>query len=738
MATYSIRKSPMNGKLHNFGSLRLIRIDETKLELTWNKMIERWHYLACSDTVGSLVKYFVVLDEWIVGAISFCAGAYKLGPRDKYIGWNSTIRKEYLPRIVENNRFLILPHVKIKNLASATLAESVRRLKVDWHYKYNVCPVLIETFIDTSRFTGTCYRASGWEYLGQTQGYGRDTSGFTYHGNKKAIYIKVVDKGFKREFNPCMDRLNNKTKELEKMINGIPQWYPSLNEKIGLNKMTDEDVRRYLAEHLSTYTPYLGRKEHHQHFVSMVQGLLSDLERKSIEPIALAFEGTDNVRVLTKFMSDAKWSEDKMKKAYQSELGEMLSAEGGMITGDDTCFPKKGHHSVGVARQYCGNTGKTDNCQSAPMIGYVSGKGYGIFDWRLYMPKSWFKDDHKELRNKCKVSNDISFETKNKILLDMIRSAHESGNLKAKYVGVDASYGSDSTFLDALPKNLIYFADVRKNQLVFDGRPEMHIPEYKGKGKRPQKLVAATGPVSVEELAANESTPFNDVALGIGAKGPIFSKDKAIRVVEVRDGLPGKDIWLYVRQLEDGSLKYSLTNAKPSSTLEEIRKPALLRWSIEQCFKELKDYLGMDHYEARNWVAFHRYMLLSNISHLFINKLRNMFSNKMHTPGATPYIEHPVSADEFLDAATQLGNNEPITNDKIKAIPDRPQQVLTIGLVQKIVNAAFVKIGRLREEIDYQMRTAASAFESHSRAKLKHKLAKRAMAATKERCFESC
>lgn len=720
----------MNRELHNYGSLRLLRVDETKWELTWNKMIERWHYLASSDTVGSLVKYFIVLDEWIVGAISFCAGSYKLGPRDKFIGWNSTICKEYLPRIVENNRFLILPYVKIKNLASATLAESVRRLKGDWHDKYGVCPVLIETFVDTSRFTGVCYRASNWEYLGQTQGYSRNTSGFTYHGNKKAIYVYVIDRRFKREFKPSIDRLNNTTKELEKMINGIPQWYPTLTEKIGLNKMTDEDVRRYLAEHLSTYIPYLGRKEHYQHFASMAQGLLSDLERKSIEPIALAFEGTDNVRVLTKFMSDAKWNEDDMKKAYQKEIANMLSADGGMITGDDTCFPKKGRNSVGVARQYCGSTGKIDNCQSAPMVGYVSGKGYSIFDWRLYMPQSWFEDNHKDLRDKCKVPDNMSFETKNKILLNMIQSAHETGSLKARYVGVDASYGSDSAFLDALPENLIYFADVRKNQLVFATRPDVYIPEYNGKGKRPQKPAAATKPVTVEEIVANDPTPFNDVALGIGAKGPIFSKDKAMRVVEVRDGLPGKDIWLYVRQLEDGSLKYSLTNAQPSFTLEEIRKPALLRWSIEQCFKELKDYLGMDHYEARNWVAFHRYMLLSNIAHLFINKLRNMFSAKMHTPGATPYIEHPVPADEFLDAAIQLGNNEPITNDKIKAVPDRPQQVLTIGLVQKIVNTAFVKIGKLREEIDYQMRTAAAAFESHSRAKLEQALAKREAAAT--------
>ena len=86
MMTYRIRKSPMEGEIHNYDSLHLLRIDETKWELTWNKMVERWHYLASSDMVGSLVKYFIVLDGWIIGGISFCAAAYKLGPRDKFIG----------------------------------------------------------------------------------------------------------------------------------------------------------------------------------------------------------------------------------------------------------------------------------------------------------------------------------------------------------------------------------------------------------------------------------------------------------------------------------------------------------------------------------------------------------------------------------------------------------------------------------------------------------------------------
>jgi len=102
----------------------------------------------------------------------------------------------------------------------------------------------------------------------------------------------------------------------------------------------------------------------------------------------------------------------------------------------------------------------------------------------------------------------------------------------------------------------------------------------------------------------------------------------------------------------------------------------------------------------------------------------------MNKPGATPYIEYPVPADEFLDAAINLENNEPISNMKIKAMPGRPQQVLTIGLVQKIANAAFVKMGKLLEEIDYQIMNAASAFESHSRTKMERAFAQRRAAAT--------
>jgi hypothetical protein len=133
-------------------------------------------------------------------------------------------------------------------------------------------------------------------------------------------------------------------------------------------------------------------------------------------------------------------------------------------------------------------------------------------------------------------------------------------NINGRYVGVDSSLGSDKTFLDSLLENLIYFVDVHCNCEVFKSRPDMAVSEYSGRGKQPPKSAPSVAPVSVKEIAEDDLIPRNDVVLGIGAKGPIITKDKCVPVVEVRDGSPGKDIWIYIRKLEDASLKYALCN----------------------------------------------------------------------------------------------------------------------------------------------------------------------------------
>jgi hypothetical protein len=300
----------------------------------------------------------------------------------------------------------------------------------------------------------------------------------------------------------------------------------------------------------------------------------------------------------------------------------------------------------------------------------------------------------------------------------MVQEAANSGLFPAKYVGADSAYGSDSKFLDSLPEGIIYFADVRKDQMVFVGRPKMAVPPYSGKGRKPWKEAPEFAPCTVEEIAQDTDLPWNDVVLGIGGKGPIITNDKYLQVTEVRDGEPGKDVWLYVRKLSDGSMKYALCNESADASAEDLRRPALMRWTIEQCFKECKKYLGMDHYESRSLTGWRRHMLLCLIAHLFVIKLRMEYTSKPQSPGATPYIDAPVSLDDYLEAAEDMLNNDQICNPCISAVPVRPQQVMTIGLIRAMIDVTFVKFGAVLEDINYRLYTAAQAFDSHSRGVL--------------------
>ena len=723
---YQYDKTPLIGDLSEFdGTLRFYKVDETKWEVFWDELVNEHHYLGYTGQMGARIKYIITLGKQIVGAISFCSGAYKLGPRDDYIGWDRDTRLSRLQHVLSNNRFLILPWIRIRNLASHILSKVLRQLREDWEKQYEVTPHMIETFVDREKYHGTCYIAANWTYLGITKGYGKQGNTFVYHGHKKDIYVYIMDRSFAREFRPDLKRLQNGREELEAMINGIPTWYPDILKALGIAGDILANIKERFAEHLGRYMGYLGRKEHRAHLVAMEQGLLSDLERKSIEPIAIAYEGSRNVRNLTNFMSTSKWDDPGMHEEYCRELSGLLAHEGGMQTVDGCDFPKKGRNSVGVARQYCGRLGKVDSCQASVMAGYVSSHGYGLVDYELYMPKSWFGADHAGLRRKCGVPKSLAFKTKNEIASEMIRKASDSGLFPAKYVGADSSFGSDSGFLDSLPDGKIYFADVKCNCKVFVGRPEVAVPPHTGKGRKPVREVLEYPSRTVKEIGEDSDLPWNDVVLGIGAKGPIITEDKFLRVVEVRDGKPGKDVWLYIRRLADGSLKYALCNEAANATAEDLRRPALMRWSIEQSFNECKDYLGMSHYESRSWDAWRRHMLLCLVAHLFIIKLRMEFSCSPLPHDPTPFIDEPVPLDDYLKAAEDLMANRVVENPKISNAPAGPQQILTVGLIRDLVAASFTKIGKLLDNLNYRLKSAAQAFDSHSKSSLKHAFANR-------------
>jgi len=372
-----------------------------------------------------------------------------------------------------------------------------------------------------------------------------------------------------------------------------------------------------------------GRIEHHRLGLAYISGLISNKEAKSVEPIALDFLGKGGVRPLQRFMKTCRWDHQEMDLKNQISLSETISDPDGMLTVDSCENAKKGKESVGVARQYCGSMGKVENCQSGVFVGYSSKKGYGLLTSELYMPEVWFSPEYEKRRKDNLVPEDLSFKTKPQIALQLIKNIADSNLFSAKWIGCDATFGSDIHFLESLPKEYFYFADVRANTQVFLKKPQTELPPYKGRGRRPKKVKLLAGqplPRSMANIARSAKFRWKPVVLAEGAKGPIIAKVARLRVYPSREGLPRDySVWLFMRKDPDGRLKFSLSNAPKSMSLSEMCEASVMRWPIEQCFEEGKDQLGMDHYEHRSWPAWHRHMIYICLALHFLLRLRIRF-----------------------------------------------------------------------------------------------------------------
>ena len=165
-------RDPILQPVHHLGPLLLRLVERTESSL-WNEYIARYHYLGYTPLPGAQLRYFVMLDQQIIALLGFGAAAWQAAPRDNYIGWTHTHRKRHLPLVVNNARFLILPWVQVKNLASKILAMAVKQVPQDWQKQYQITPVLMETFVEIDRFAGTCYKAANWIHVGSTKGRGK-------------------------------------------------------------------------------------------------------------------------------------------------------------------------------------------------------------------------------------------------------------------------------------------------------------------------------------------------------------------------------------------------------------------------------------------------------------------------------------------------------------------------------------------------------------------------------------
>jgi len=348
------------------------------------------------------------------------------------------------------------------------------------------------------------------------------------------------------------------------------------------------------------------------------------IERKAIQPMAMALEGGD-IQAMQQFIGQGRWQDSKLLKKHRQLVNETLGEDDGVYIVDESGFPKKGDHSVGVGRQWCGVLGKVENCQVGVLAAYASRQGYTLVDCRLFLLEAWFDEDHQERWKKCGIPEETTFKTKPELALEMVQVAVEEGALRFRWVTCDELYGRSPDFLDGVAAlDRLYFAEVPCDTHVWKTRPKTAVPEWSGHGPHPTKERLCPGePDSqrVDEIAASlKPEMWQPYLIKEGSKGPMVAEFAFLRGVAVRDELPGPDVWIVFRRSlsKDAELKVYLSNAPLDTPVKEMVRVAGLRWPVETAIEEGKDGLGMDHYEVRSWLGWHHHMTECFLAHHFL------------------------------------------------------------------------------------------------------------------------
>ena len=347
--------------------------------------------------------------------------------------------------------------------------------------------------------------------------------------------------------------------------------------KFDLGKGDIKDFNNELSGFHEQFADCFQRSESRAHFFKYMAGQFSPIERKSIEPIALAVKD-GNVRAMQRFVSDAPWDDNKMIAKYRNLVNDDLGSPDGALIFDESGFIKKGKDSIGVARQYCGTAGKVDNCQVGVFAAYVSEQGYALVDKRLFIPKKWFTDDYFQRRIKCNLTADTVFHTKPQLAVEMLDTVVKENVLPFKYVLSDCLYGISPEFIkavEALPDKT-YFVSVPKDTLCWLKRPMAITKQYIWGGKTRTKTVLAnpdSKPIAVDELAKNINDYFwYRRKASEGTKGPIVYEYARRQIILSAAGLPQKTVWLLIRRTLGDEPQYSffISNASASTRLKTL------------------------------------------------------------------------------------------------------------------------------------------------------------------------
>jgi len=365
----------------------------------------------------------------------------------------------------------------------------------------------------------------------------------------------------------------------------------------------------------------LARKDQRRWGEVYLRGLMLDGRRKSIEPIAARLQDGDE-QCLQQFVNQSPWVWEPVRRRLARKLSDAI--EPGAWIVDDTGFPKFGRHSVGVARQYSGTLGKIGNCQIGVSINAAADQASCPLDWRIFLPEAW--DDDEERRAKAHLPEQARHEPKWKLALEMLDELRGWG-LEPPPILADAAYGDITGFrLGLAERELDYVVQVKGGTSAYAEDVEPEVTAYAGTGRPPAPRYRDK-PCSLKQLAlAAGAEALQTVSWRGGTRGQLCSRFLALRIrpanVRLRravaDELPLA--WLLC-EWPDGEaepVKYWLSNLPAATPLERLVALAMLRWRIEHDYRELKDALGLDHFEGRSYRGWHHHVTLVSLAHGFL------------------------------------------------------------------------------------------------------------------------
>jgi len=419
---------------------------------------------------------------------------------------------------------------------------------------------------------------------------------------------------------------------------------------MGLQGLGDSDER--FSRYVERLAEVIGHADRVNPLRDYCTGLMLPCERKSVEPMAAVTAPGRTAaqhQSLLHFVGQASWSDDKVLAQVCETVLPAIERDGPIEAWiiDDTGYPKKGKHSVGVARQYCGQLGKQDNCQAAVSLSIANRQASLPVRYRLYLPQEWAADAAR--RGKAHVPEEIVFKTKPEIALDQLRWACAAG-LPRGVVLLDAGYGNHTslrTEIGAL--GLSYVAGILSSTTVWSpGMQPLPAKRRSGRGRPPTRprRSATHKPLAVKALAFDlPKRAWRTIGWREGTAGRLSSRFAGVRVRAARGRQLRGEEWLLIEwpKGEKEPTKYWLSTLPADITFERLVDLAKLRWRIERDYQELKQELGLGHFEGRGWRGFHHHATLCIAAYGFLISERETIPPSGPRPaGSLPRLELPA------------------------------------------------------------------------------------------------